>query len=348
VVTEFDAILRFWLDRGVDGFRVDAAPALAKPVNLPHADSADQGQWAPADWVGHPQWDTAGVHDIFRRWRHVIAQYPGERLFVAEALVNGPERLAAYVRADELHTAFNFPYMHAEWAAPVLRAVVDATLVALGSAGAPATWALSSHDEVRPLTRLGRLGGLTTNLDVGTRRARAAALLMLALPGGAYIYQGDELGLAEVEDLPDEALQDPVFLRTSGKVRGRDGCRVPLPWSGDHPPYGFTSGPQPPWLPQPATWSGLTVEAETADPGSMLTLYREALRHRRTFREEPGLTWLSEPGDEVLDFRRGSQLRCVVNISGSVIDLPTAPTVWSGPGGPVPRLPPDTAAWLLD
>jgi alpha-glucosidase len=346
VAEDVDGVLRFWLDRGVDGFRVDAASAMAKPAGLPDADPALQVAWTPREWADHPQWDTDGVHDIFRRWRRVIDDHPGEQVTVAEAVVKDPERLARYVRPDELHTAFNFTFMHASWDATVLRSVVDDTLASLAPSGAPATWALSSHDEVRPVTRLGRTGGITDPV-LGRRRARAAALLTFALPGGVYVYQGDELGLAEVEDLPEHALQDPVYRRTAGRARGRDGCRVPLPWSGHHPPYGFTDGPAAPWLPQPATWSDRTVEAEDGDPGSVLNLYREALRLRRGFRDEPGLVWAGDPSDRVLDFRRGDRLRCVVNLGPTPVDLPGPPTLWSEPGSPDGRLPTDTAAWYV-
>jgi alpha-glucosidase len=274
-----------------------------------------------------------------------VDDYPGDRLFVAEALVNGPERLARYVRPDELHTAFNFTFMHESWDAGALRDVVDATLASLAPTGAPATWALSSHDEVRPVTRLGRSGLSETDLEVGTRRARAAALLSLALPGCAYVYQGDELGLAEVEDLPDDVLRDPVFVRTGGAARGRDGCRVPLPWSGEHPPYGFT-GRALPWLPQPAGWRGLTVQTQTADAGSTLELYRSAIRLRADFRDETDFAWLGD-ADGLLDFRRGQRLRCVLNLSGATVDLPGTPTLWSGDGRPNDRLPTDTACWFV-
>jgi len=356
VAVEFDDVLRFWLDRDVDGFRVDAAPAMAKGAGLPDADHGPALAFAPADWVDHPQWDVDALHDIFRRWRAVLDGYAGDRLFVAEAVVNGPTRLARYVRPGQLHTAFNFDFMRAPWDAVTLRRVVDATLHELAPTGAPATWALSSHDEVRHLTRLGRRETSTrlptsaadsSDVGLGTRRARAAALLSLALPGGAYVYQGDELGLAEVEDLADEDIQDPVFVRTHGVERGRDGCRVPLPWSGDRAPFGFTAGPARPWLPQPAGWSALTAEKQADDPGSMLSLYRRAIEVRAGFRDEPGLSWLSDLDGPVLDFVRGDRLRCVVNLSGDPVDLPAPATLASAPTLPAGRLPPDCAAWIV-
>ena len=168
---------------------------------------------------------------------------------MAEAWVETPDRLARYVRPDELHTAFNFDFLLASWDAAGLRAAIDTSIDALAEVGAPPTWVLSNHDVVRHVTRYG--GGA-----LGVRRARAAALLMLALPGGAYVYQGEELGLPEVHDLPDEVRQDPTFLRTGGAERGRDGCRVPIPWSGSASPFGFGPAGRRPWLPQPSTWAG--------------------------------------------------------------------------------------------
>ncbi len=356
---EFDGIVRSWLDRGVDGIRVDAAPALAKVPGLPDAGHAPGASFASSTWVDNPHWDVDEVHEVFRRWRRIGDTYDGDRLFVSEAVVNGPERLARYVRPDELHTTFNFDYLKAPWDARALRAVVDGTLAALAPVGAPATWVLSSHDETRHVTRFGRADSAAAVMGfddaaaadpvLGLRRARAAALLTLALPGGAYLYQGEELGLPEVEDLPVEALQDPTWERSGHTARGRDGCRVPLPWSGDRPPFGFAPDGVPPWLPQPASWASLTVAAQDGDPSSTLSLYRAALRLRRDLLGEEPLTWL-ELGADVLAFDRGAALRCVVNLSA--VPLPLAglgrPLLASGAVGEAAgdALAPDTAAWL--
>ena len=369
VLEAFDDVLRFWFDRGVDGIRVDAAPALGKKEGLPDADYGEDLRFATMDWVGNPHWDVDEVHDVFRRWRRVADSYDGDRAFVAEAVVGTPERLSNYLRPDEMHTAFNFPYMKSAWEATSLRTVIDATLDQFGSIGAPATWVTSSHDEVRLVTRYGRRTtssvhfadgqGETSDPVLGTRRSRASALLTLALPGGAYVYQGEELGLPNVDDLPDEVLQDPVFKRTKGETRGRDGCRVPLPWSGAEPPYGFSpaAATAPPWLPQPSDWAGLTVEAQLADPDSTLSLHRHALRLRR---EVPGLqteefAWRDAP-DGVLDFERGPDFRCVVNLSGAPLPLDSGWRVLlassplsdlAGPGGrSVGSLAHDATAWL--
>jgi alpha-glucosidase len=314
VRAEFRSILRFWLDRGVDGFRIDVAHGLAKDAALP-----DVGTVHPTDGpapapAGHPHWDQDEVHDVYRDWRRLSDRYGGERAFVGEAWVATPERLARYVRRDELHTAFNFEFLLAPWDAAALRTAIDRSIEQLAAVGAPATWVLSNHDVVRHVTRYG--GG-----EVGVRRARAAALLMLALPGGAYVYQGEELGLAEVEDLPDDIRQDPTFVRTGGAVTGRDGCRVPLPWSGAAPPFGF--GPAgTPWLPQPASWATLTAAHEDDDPSSMLWLYRDALAQRR---RHPALgdgtmTWIASRPD-VLAFRRSPGFACVVNFGARPLDV---------------------------
>lgn len=356
---DMDDVLRFWLDRGVDGIRVDAAPAMAKTPGLPSAGHGPGALFDSGGWVHSPQWDVEHVHDILRRWRRIADEYDGDRFFVTEAVVNGPHRMSRYVRPDEMHTAFNFDFLKAPWDAGRLRTVVDETLAALAPVGAPATWVLSSHDETRHVTRFGRAetgaatmgfdpSGAPSDLELGRRRARAAALLLLALPGGAYVYQGDELGLPEVEDLPEQALQDPTWQRSGGTARGRDGCRVPLPWDGDRPPFGFAPEGVSPWLPQPEAWRELTVARQAADPSSVLSLYRAALHLRRRTPDlhDEGLTWL-ETGRDVLGFERGAGFRCLVNLSAAA--LPLAPygelLLASGPtAGDL--LPPDTAAWL--
>jgi alpha-glucosidase len=354
---DFEKILAFWFDRGVDGFRIDVAHGLIKQEGLPDAGEAGD-VLEPTKREDHPHWDRDGVHEIFREWRAVADRYDGDRAFTAEAWVSGPKRLARYVRPDELQTAFNFDYLRAPWDAARLREVIDTSLDALGAVGAPATWVLSNHDVVRHVTRYGRPHtegrgpradeSEPLDLALGVRRARAAALLMLALPGGAYVYQGEELGLAEVEDIPEEFLQDPVWERSGHTSRGRDGCRVPLPWSGDAPPFGFGPDGAATWLPQPASWKDLTVEAESGDPGSMLTLYRAALRLRRDHPAlgEGTLRWHETPAG-VLAFSRTPGLVCAVNFSAAPYALPAHRDVLlaSGPieGGVLPQ---DTAVWL--
>ena len=345
VRAEFESILRFWLDRGVDGLRIDVAHGLAKDPEMP--DLAGSYDVSGPAVEGHPHWDQDEVHDVYRGWRRVIDSYPGDRTFVAEVWVQSPERLALYLRPDELHTAFNFSFLLAPWDADGLRTAIDESMGALAEVGAPPTWVLSNHDVVRHVTRYG--GG-----ELGLRRARAAALLMFALPGGAYVYQGEELGLPEVTDLPDEARQDPTFLRTGGAEGGRDGCRIPMPWSGREPPFAFgPSGDT--WLPQPAGWAELTVERQASDPSSMLMLYRNALRLRRELPAlgDGQLAWL-EAGPDVLAFRREPGFVCVVNLGDKPADVPegllpdgAVVVLASGPMDADGRIPGAAAVWYV-
>jgi alpha-glucosidase len=334
----FDEILEFWLDRGVDGFRIDVANALAKDPALP--DLEDRFPLQGLGETGHPHWDRDEVHDVYRRWRAISDRYPGDRVFVAEAYVGSAERLARYVRPGELHSAFNFDLLLSRWDADAMRTVIDDSLEHLPAVGAVPTWVLSNHDRVRHRSRYGRAHG--------EDRSRAAVFLLLGLPGGAYLYQGEELGLEEVRDLPDEALQDPTFRRSGGTDRGRDGCRVPLPWEGDRPSFGFGPGTAS-WLPQPAHWAQLTRERQAADPGSVLSLYRDALALRRA-RPELGtgpFAWLDGPPD-VLAFDRGPALVVVVNLGREPVDLPPQAgelLLASGPLDADGRLPADTGGW---
>ncbi|WP_027934292.1 glycoside hydrolase family 13 protein [Amycolatopsis thermoflava] len=335
VRAEFLDVLRFWLDRGVDGFRIDVAHGMVKDPALPDLGLDHEGLVEPPDRSDHPHWDRPGVHEIFRSWRELARHYGDDRIFVAEAWVDSPRRLARYVRPDELHTAFNFDFLRCPWDAAKLRSVIDSSIAALAAVGAPATWVLSNHDVKRHVTRYG--GGLP--------RARAALLLMLALPGGAYLYQGEELGLEEVEDLPEEVLQDPTWERSGHTKRGRDGCRVPLPWSGSEPPFGFSAGT--PWLPQPAHWAAKTVAAQEDDPDSMLCLYRDALRIRK---EHPALgdgelSWLDSAPD-VLAFRREPGVVCVVNLGSAPVALPPHRKILLASAEPADELAPDSAVWL--
>ncbi|PWU52207.1 alpha-amylase [Micromonospora sp. S4605] len=352
VRAEFEDVLRFWLDRGVDGFRIDVAHGMIKAEGLPDVgfSTMTTGQ-RQVELLGKgrlPYFDQDEVHDIYRAWRPILDSYPGGRMAVAEAWAETPQRLARYIGPDELHQAFSFDFLDATWSAESFRKVIDTALAEATIVGAPTTWVLSNHDKQRHVTRYG-------DGPEGLRRARAATLLMLALPGCAYLYQGEELGLPEVLDLPDELRQDPAFLRTG---ESRDGCRVPIPWSGELAPYGFgPAGSELSWLPAPETWRALSVAAQTGVPGSTLELYRTALRIRR---EHPalaadagGVTWL-ETAPGVLAFSRAAGdtvLTCVVNISG-------APALIDGYGEPIAAsealtgqgsghlLPVDAAAWF--
>jgi alpha-glucosidase len=347
ILTEFEDILRFWLDRGVDGFRIDVADFLIKHPALPDAAGLPDGARKP--WE-----DQDGLHEIYRSWRRVIDSYPGDRVFVGEIWLKPLTRLRSYLTGDQLHTAFNFDFLSAPWDPARLREVIETTLASIGAA---APWVLSNHDVTRHLTRYGRANTSRewrpdpgkTDLALGTRRARAAVLLSLALPGSSYLYQGEELGLWEVEDIPDELIADPVYERTGHLIRGRDGCRVPLPWMADAPGFGFgPPGAAAPWLPQPDRWRQLAADAQAGDPGSMLELYRAALRIRRPRAQlgHDGLTWL-DAADGVLAFTRPGRFACVLNISARPVPLPAHREVLLT-SGPLEAglLPPDTAAWL--
>jgi alpha-glucosidase len=346
---EHEDVLRFWFDRGVAGVRIDSAALLVKDPALPEV----TGDEPPGQ---HPNTDRDEVHDIYRAWRGVADSYPGTRVLVGEVWMPDPVRFTNYLRPDEMHTAFNFDFMTRPWKGSELRESIDSMLAAHAPVHAPSTWVLSNHDVTRTVTRYGRDDssfafaakrfGTPTDLALGTRRARAAALLSAALPGSLYIYQGEELGLPEVEDLPEGARQDPMYFRSEGVDPGRDGCRVPLPWSGELPPFGFSSAPGQPWLPQPAAWSAYTVEREAADPSSMLSLYRSALAIRRRLEGDESFAWL-DSAPEVLCFARGGGFVSVTNLSSRPIDLPPHEelllTSTELVGG---RLAPDSTAWL--
>ncbi|MFI2714070.1 alpha-amylase family glycosyl hydrolase [Micromonospora sp. NPDC018662] len=329
---EFLGVLRFWLDRGVDGFRVDVAHGLIKQADL--ADWQEPQEILSgneADKPRPPMWDQDGVHEIYREWRRLLDSYAGERVLVAEAWVEPAERLARYVRPDEMHQAFNFEYLMAAWTAPAQYAVITRSLEATDAVGAPTTWVLSNHDVVRHASRLGlttgggRMNGVGVDdpqpdVALGLRRARAASLLMLALPGSAYLYQGEELGLPEHTTLPDEARQDPTWARSGHTQRGRDGCRVPIPWEADAPSYGF--GPtDASWLPQPPVWAEYALDRQRGVPGSTYELYRTALRLRREHALARGPMRFLSSGDEVLTFTNGD-LTVLTNFGAEPAPLP--------------------------
>ncbi|WP_291418226.1 glycoside hydrolase family 13 protein [Actinophytocola sp.] len=347
---EHEDVLRFWFDRGVAGVRIDSASMPVKDPALPDAG----GDPAPGE---HPFLDRDELHDIYRSWRAIADSYEEPRVLVGEVWLADPGRFARYLRPDEMHTAFNFDFMTRPWDAGELRASIQSTLDAHRTVGAPATWVLSNHDVTRPATRYGREDssfgfaarrfGTPTDLATAHRRARAAALLTGALPGSLYVYQGDELGLPEVEDLPLDVLRDPMHFRSGGVDPGRDGCRVPLPWTATGPSFGFGAAGEP-WLPQPDGWGAYSVESQERDPASMLSLYRAMLAIRHA---EPGLLgdafeWLAGTGEQTIAFRRGD-LICTVHFGPEPVTLPAhtelllASTDLTGD-----LLPTDAAVWL--
>jgi alpha-glucosidase len=333
VADDFEQTLRFWLDHGVAGFRVDVSHGLFK----------DLGGGARG------MWDQEAVHGVYRSWRKLVDGRPGDPVLVGEVWLDDPARVARYVRADEMHQAFNFHLLTSPWTAADFRRRIEKSTQELAGVGASSTWVLQNHDVVRHPSRYG--GGAA-----GLRRALVATALIFALPGPAFLYQGEELGLEEVFDLPDGLRQDPTFVRTGGVVKGRDGCRVPLPWDGSPPGFGFTHGQ--PWLPIPPSWSGFSVSAQDEDEASTLAFYRRALRVRRALVPELAGTieWLDVPRDCLAVRRRGAPgkaLTCAANFGPREQELAVAGDVVlaTDPGaarrGRGIALPPESAAWVM-
>jgi alpha-glucosidase len=353
---DFLTTLRFWADRGVDGFRVDVAHGLAKDLSEPLRSQPTIETFAlPLDGSS-PLFDRDDVHTIFSEWRQVLNQYDPPRTAVAEAWVPTARRVL-YARPTELGQAFNFDLLRAGWDAKQWRKVIEDNLAEARLTGASSTWVLSSHDEVRHASRFAlplgtdRVAWLLSDgtrpppdAALGTRRARAATLLMLGLPGSAYLYQGEELGLFEVPDLPRDALADPTWRRSGGREKGRDGCRVPLPWTPDGPSFGFGAGRS--QIPQPDWFGPLSAAAEETDPDSTLNLYRQALRLRRELLAAETLEFAEARRPGVVHFTRPGGWQVVTNFSGDPVRLPLGRVVLAS--GPLTgdHLPADTSVWL--
>jgi alpha-glucosidase len=380
VRAELEDVLRFWLDRGVDGFRVDVAHGMIKAPGLPDwdgraamvegtvdgpaANAAQPDDGSTGAGNQGPMFDQDGVHEIYRSWHSVLAEYPGDRCLVAEAWVEPLSRLARYVRPDEMHQAFNFSFLTAPWDAAKMRTVVDVSLGTMDAVGAPTTWVLSNHDVVRHASRFGlaEIGGRQLNgiaatdpqpdAALGLRRARAATLLMLGLPGSAYLYQGEELGLPDHTALPAEVRQDPSFFRTDGAEPGRDGCRVPLPWVGGAPGNGFgPSGKT--WLPQPDVYADLAADRQYGVVGSTYEMYRTALELRRAEKiGTAGLAWVDAlaGSPDVVAFQV-SGVVVVSNLGAAALGLPAEAEVLVASGDLTTSdgalaVPQDTTVWL--
>nr|WP_285725747.1 glycoside hydrolase family 13 protein [Psychromicrobium sp. YIM S02556] len=387
VRAEMESVLRFWLDRGVDGFRVDVAHGMIKAEGLPDwsgaaamvqgdsaADDSDADNAAATEAAQIPApepspfFDQDGVHEIYRAWHQLLEEYDGDRMMVAEAWVEPAERLARYVRPDEMQQAFNFDFLLAGWDAVRMRDAIDSSLAADAAVGAPSTWVLSNHDTVRHTTRFGLKDptlfpkGIAADDEqpdeaLGLRRGRAAAAIELALPGSAYLYQGDELGLPEHTSLPAAVRQDPAFFRTHGVERGRDGCRVPLPWVAAEPGYGFSHGAaehRAPWLPQPESFAHYAADQQLGVAGSTVEFYRAALALRNRHHLGLGtLHWNAETDEArgVLSFNNNG-VTVLANFGTVPMELPAGATVILSSAGPATgfsgdTLAPDTAVWLL-
>ena len=352
---EFDDVLRFWMDRGVDGLRVDVAHGLMKAEGLPdYVPPSDGGSMGGDEDYATPYWGQEGVHEIWRRWRSVLATYGPDRILVAEAWIHPLKRMAKWVRPDEMHQAFNFTFLECPWDAAAIRSVIAESLQEFGSVGAPSTWVMSNHDVVRHASRLAVFGenpqghGIGPSSAhkpdriVGLQRARAMTLLMLGLPGSSYIYQGEELGLPEHIGLPDDARQDPTWRRTSGERYGRDGCRVPLPWAAAEPAFGFSRTGRA-WLPQPREWSELARDSQQGIEGSTLQMYMSALSHRRAQRLGSGtLVWV-DLGADVIAFDNGA-VRIIANLSAGAVPFDGQVLASSAPVHSA--IPPSTTVWV--
>jgi alpha-glucosidase len=356
---DFLTTIRFWSDRGVDGFRIDVAHGLAKRLepDLPNQATLD----ALPRVGGHPLWDRDEVHEIYAEWRQVFNSYSPPRTGIAEAWVESSRR-PRYASPDGLGQAFNFDLLEADFDAGTFHRVIRENLALATLSGSSSTWVLSNHDVVRHPTRYGlppagepaRRSGqdwLLSNgaepvldTEIGLRRARAATLLMLALPGSAYLYQGEELGLHEVVDIPASARQDPTYFRSGGTEIGRDGCRVPIPWTRGGSSFGFGSDGA--HLPQPGWFGDVSVEAEDDVPGSTLSLYREALALRRRLQAAETLEWVAA-GNTVLHFVRPGGWVSVTNFGTDPVDLPAGRVLLTSAPLVGGRLGADSTAWLV-
>ena len=370
VLDYFDRMLVFWFDRGVDGIRVDAVPVLGKHPDMPDSPPAPPGLTDGQQWryniYGH-FYPTA--HDVWKRWRTVIDDYerthPGRHLVTISESYGPPEELLRYMQGDEFHQSFAFDLMLITWLAAPIRAAITDSLDMLASVGGAPAWTLNNHDTQRIVTRLGRLNAndpaawtgnnllyvdAPIDLELGRRRARAAVTLAAALPGALYLYQGEELGLEEVLDMPDQAREDPLFIRSNGKELGRDGCRVPLPWTTDATTsYGFSPAPVAPWLPQPKDWADLSAERQVADPQSMLAWYRTVLAHRPLLSGD--LQWVDTDLPECVAFERDGAL-ILANVGPDAIELPAelvsgrSLILASQPDATMQLVPSDTCVWM--
>lgn len=358
----FIEILKFWLDRGVDGFRVDVAHGLSKAPGLPDF-RRDEEYWntPPEERIDNPYFGHDGVHEIYREWNKVLAEYPGERILCAEAFVEPLTKMALWVRPDEMQQAFNFPFLVTRWNGEQMRQVIKDSISAFGEVGAPSTWVLSNHDQVRHATRLALdpntntadritgIGPLTEpkpDPSLGLARARAASVMMLALPGVAYMYQGEELGLPEVVDIPDDKRQDPTFFRTAGESYGRDGCRVPLPWEAEETNFGFGPAGET-WLPQPEVYRAYSRDLEEADPSSTLALYKAALASRKQHDLGQGeLEWIEGTPENILGFRN-NDVTVFINYSEDDFALPAGKIILDSADTGDGILKPATAVWLV-
>jgi alpha-glucosidase len=334
VQLEFEKILKFWLDRGVDGFRVDQPHAMAKAEGLPdHPYVQEAGAGFIEGRENPPMWFQEEVHEIFRNWRKILESYPGDRAMCGEAYVYPLSLMAKWVRPDEFHQTFNFRFLDAGWDSKKLFEAINESFEAFDSVGAPSTWVLNNHDVIRHASRFGGDYGRATASDgiganqaqpdpeLGLKIAKGATLFMLGLPGASYLYQGEELGLPEHTTLEDGYRQDPTFARTNGQRVGRDGCRIPLPWEPEGNSSGFSESGNS-WLPQPVIYKDLSRLLQEGDPGSTLSFYKIALRLRKQHGlGEGSFGWLTgHQGPNSLGYEN-SGVKVIYNFGVEPIDL---------------------------
>jgi alpha-glucosidase len=354
VRAEFEAILRFWLDRGVDGFRVDQPHAMAKAPGLPdHPYVNEAGAGFIEGRENPPMWFQDSVHDIFRSWRKILDSYPGDRAMCGEAYVLPLSFMALWVRPDEFHQTFNFRFLDAGWNRESLVSAINESFQAFDAVGAPSTWVLNNHDVIRHVSRFGGDYGRATASDgigadnpqpdneLGLEVARGATLFMLGLPGASYLYQGEELGLPEHTTIPAANRQDPTFFRTSGARVGRDGCRVPLPWERGGSSNGFSSADIS-WLPQPVSFGPLSRDEQELEENSTLSLYKRALSLRKELGlGEGSFDWVSQA--ELLSYKNDGVL-IAHNFSNEELPLPTGELLLKSGSGS--SLMPNQTAWI--
>ena len=348
VAQAFDEILRFWFDRGVDGLRLDAIPAIGKDETFEDIGFAPDERWAAPEWPPMPFWDASGVHEVMRRWRRVADEYDPPRHLIGEVLVGSHERLARYVRADELHSVFSIGVSILPWEATAFRDFVTSMAGAIPVGPSWVTWTLSSHDEIRTVSRYCVDDEGLLDLDLGRARSRALHMLVFALPGSACLYQGEEWGLEQHANIPTDLLQDPIFLRTQDPTLSRDGCRVPLPWSDQGPTFGFNDTSAT-WLPQPSTWGSIALSVQENDPTSFVNFTRELVAVRHRLSASLSITWDCDSDGDVVTLSRGEDFRCLVNMGATPVGVPEGWRVvlasWSS--SDVATLPASGAAWLV-
>jgi alpha-glucosidase len=348
VAEAFDEIIRFWCDLGVDGFRLDAIPAIGKADHFGDIGFTPGQQWDAPHWPPMPFWDADGVHEVMRRWRTIADSYDPPRHLIGEVLVGSHERLAHYVRPDELHSVFSIGVSTVQWDADELCRFINDMTNAIAPTSSWLTWTLSSHDEVRTASRYTETAvtGLVDD-ELGRARSRALHMVLFALPGAACLYQGEELGLNQVTDIPDELLQDPIFLRTGDRRLSRDGCRVPMPWTRDGATLGFNDREKS-WLPQPASWRDLSAQAQAVDEDSFLNFVRRLISVRQSLVGDLSPSWRCWSEGGVVFVERGEQFRCVLNTSATPFGVSNEWRVLlaSGEKSAVTEVAPQAAAWL--